>query len=187
MRAPVLAAHDGSTRLGGGDMDLTVDGPDAWLAYVTVGPGNTPADIVVERLNPTWTSGTGQHVRLGTPMAESPALFHRGALWYVIYSAAAPYGVTSAHYATAPAPLGPWTLRGQISARSCEGQSADVAVLTGPSGTVHYVWQVDRWAQSSTGHGLPNQYKATTYLAPLTFAADGTIPSQPCVTAWAFT
>ncbi len=186
-RAPVLAAHDGSSRLGGGDMHLAVDGPDGWLAYVTVGPGNTPADIVIERLDAGWTSGTGQHVRLGTAFAESPALFRRGATWYLLYSAAAPYGVTSAHYATAPSPLGPWTLRGQISARSCEGQSADVDVLTGPSGATYWVWQVDRWAQSPSGHGLPNQYKATTYLAPLVFAADGTIPTQPCVTAWAFT
>jgi hypothetical protein len=186
-REPVLAAHDGSTRLGGGDMDLAVEGADAWLAYVTVGPGNTPADIVVERLDAQWTSGTGQMVRLGVPMAESPSLFRRGALWYLLYSAAAPYGITSASYATAPSPLGPWTLRGQISARSCEGQSADVDLLTAPSGTQVAVWQVDRWAQTPSGHGAANQYRANTYLAPLTFNADGTIPPQGCLANWTFT
>ncbi len=182
--APALAVHDGSERLGGGDLDVTADGADAWITYVTVGPSNTPTDIVIERLSANWLTGTGQFVRLGTTFSESPALFRRGATWYLLYSAAAPYGITSASYATAPAPLGPWTLRGQISATSCAGQSADVDTLTTPTGSPVAVWQVDRWAQTSTGHGAPNQYNANTYLAPLSFTANGLLPAQGCVGQW---
>jgi hypothetical protein len=183
---PQLAVHDGSARLGGGDLDLVVDGEVAYLAYVTIGLNNTPADIVVERLDPAWTSGTGQFARLGKAMVESPGLYRRNGLWVMVYSdPAAPYGITGASYATAPALPGPWTPRSRISTTSCTGQSADVDTLTGPSGTVYQVWQVDRWAQAG-GTFARNQYRANGYVEPLVFGPDGLPATQGCATAWTF-
>ena len=112
-------------------------------------------------------------------------MFKRGSTWYLVYSdPACAYCITGASYATAPSPLGPWTVRTQLRAGSCGGQTA-VDVLRGPSGATYYVWQIDRWAQGSGG-GLPNQFTANNYLAPLSFAADGTIPAQTCVPTWTF-
>ena len=187
---PVLAINDGST-MPYGDEDLVVDPADpstAYLAYTVIDHSVSPSthDIAVEKLDPTWTTGTGQTSRLGRTLVEAPGMFKRGSLWYLTYSdPACAYCITGASYATAPSPLGPWTVRTQLRAGSCGGQTADVDVLRGPSGATYYVWQVDRWAQGSTG-GLPNQYQSNNYLAPLTFNTDGTIPGQSCVPTWTF-
>jgi hypothetical protein len=140
----------------------------------------------VERLDAGWTSGTGQFVRLGKAMVESPAVFKRGASWFLLYSdPAAPYGITGASYATAPSPLGPWTTRAKISTTSCTGQTADVDMLTTPGGGQIAVWQVDRWAQQG-GTFRRNQYLANGYVEPLQFAADGPLLTQGCATVWTF-
>lgn len=190
---PVLAVTDGSGAPFG-DLDITPDSADpavAWIAYTAIdhtGGGNLH-DIVVERLDPTWTTGTGQWTRLGKTLVEAPGLFRRGDTWYLTYSdPACPYcSATGTSYATAASPAGPWTVRGQISGTSCQGQPADVDSLRGPSGALYYVWQVDRWVSGPGGALIRNQYAANNYLAPLTFASAGGIPGQPCTAQWMFT
>lgn len=187
---PVLAVHDDSG-LPFGAESITVDPGDpavAWLAYTTIDHSETPSihDIVVERLDPTWTTGTGQHVRLGLQHNEGPALFKRGSTWYLTYSdPACAYCATGTGYATAPTPLGPWTgTRGQLRPGSCGGQPSNVDVLQRPAGGAVYVWQVDRWVRGPGNTLMANQYLANNYLAPIVFNSDGTIPVQACTGLW---
>jgi hypothetical protein len=162
-----------------GDHDVTV-APDGtgYVAYTLIGDGGLH-DLVVERLDSTLTTGTGEAVRLGLTDVESPSLFERAGTWYLTYSdPACPYCVTGTSYATAPSPLGPWTQRGRFSADSCGGQPAAVDVLT-IDGEQTFLWQVDRWHD-----GAWEQATAPTYAAPLVFAPDGSIPEQECLEAW---
>jgi hypothetical protein len=160
-----------------GDQDVTVarDGT-GYVAYTVIGDGH---DIVVERLDETLTTGTGEAVRLGLSGVESPALFQHAGRWYLTYSdPACPYCVTGTSYSTAPAPLGPWTHHGRFSADSCGGQPAAVDVLT-VDGEQTVLWQVDRWHD-----GARDQASAPTYAVPLVFADDGSIPPQECLQSW---
>jgi hypothetical protein len=59
-----------------------------------------------------------------------------------------------------------------------------VNVVRGPSGATYYVWQVDRWVRGPNNTLERNQYRANNYLAPISFAADGLIPTQPCIGQW---
>lgn len=93
---------------GGGDMDLFVD--DNGTAYLAHSDTSSGYDIVVEKLDPTYTTGTGQFTRVGLQMTEAPSLFKRGGTYYLVISD--PYCAycagTGASYLTAPSPLGPW-------------------------------------------------------------------------------
>jgi hypothetical protein len=169
--------------------DPTVPGGTAaWVVYVAIDHGSVPArhKLVVERLNSTWTSGTGRFVKLAPPMVEAPSMFWRAGRWYLTYSdPACPYCVTGTSYAMARGPLGPWSVKGRISSDSCRGQPAAVNTLRSAGGAVRYIGQTDRWRQLPAGFD-PNQYLATTYLVPLSFRADGTLPAQPCIRTWTF-
>lgn len=184
---PRLAVSDGSV-MPFGDEDITADPARpgvAWVAYTVIdhSGGGSVHDIAVEQLDPTWTTGTGRYVRLHRTLVEAPGLFSRGGRWYLVYSdPACPYCVTSAGWAHAPSPLGPWTA-GPAKLTACVGQPADVSRLRRPSGTDVWVYQTDRWAQGTTL--VRNQYRANNYLAPLAFTADGS-PTHTCTSAWTF-
>jgi hypothetical protein len=93
---------------GGGDMDLFVDTDGtAYLAHSVASGGY---DIAVEKLDASYTSGTGQAVKLGMTHVEAPSMFKRNGIYYLVISD--PYCAycagTGASYLTAPTPLGPW-------------------------------------------------------------------------------
>jgi hypothetical protein len=93
----------------GGDMDLFVDDDGtAYLAYALFGAGY---DEAVEKLDPTYTTGTGEVTRLGLRHTEAPSLFERRGTYYMTLSDpnCAYCDGTGASYLTAPTPLGPWT------------------------------------------------------------------------------
>ena len=93
----------------GGDMDLFVDRDGTgYLAY-TLTRGSY--DEAVERLDPTYTTGTGEAVRIGLRNTEAPSLFERRGTYYMTLSDpnCAYCDGTGASYLTAPSPLGPWT------------------------------------------------------------------------------
>jgi hypothetical protein len=162
-----------------GDHDVTV-APDGtgYVAYTLIGNGGLH-DLVVERLDETLSTGTGEAVRLGLDNVESPSLFQREGTWYLTYSdPACPYCVTGTSYSTAPTPLGPWTGRGRFSDDSCGGQPAAVDTLT-VDGEETFLWQVDRW-----NDGAREQATAPTYAVPLAFGDDGAIPMQECRRTW---
>jgi hypothetical protein len=92
----------------GGDMDLFVDDDGTgYLAYTLTGGGY---DEVVEKLDPTYTTGTGEATRLGLRNTEAPSLFERHGIYYMTLSDpnCAYCDGTGASYLTAPDPLGPW-------------------------------------------------------------------------------
>jgi hypothetical protein len=153
-----------------GDHDVVV-GPDGrgWIAYTVFNPmdGNHH-DIAIERLTPALTSGTGEYVRLGQEMVEAPGLFSRGDRWFLTFSdPACPYcGGTGTGLATAPSPLGPWTITGRLSENSCGGQPAAVSKLGD-----RYLYQSDLWE-----HGKPNQANAAYHHEWLRFEAETPAP-----------
>lgn len=173
--APTLAVG-GQGVLTRGDHDVFVDSVGrGWLAYTLIEKG-VPTDIIVERLNPELTSGTGQSVRLGLDIVEAPALFERDGRFLLTYSdPACPYCAAGTGLASAPSPLGPWTIAPKLSARSCEGQPAEVSQLRLADGPI-WLYVSDRWNK-----GNPNQAGARIWWEPLTFRYDG-LPDPPrCV------
>jgi hypothetical protein len=101
--APTLAV-EGSN----GDENLFVDSDGT--GYVVYTAANQGYDLIVERLNGSYTSGTGSYARLHTSFVEAPAMFERHGLYYVTFSdPACPYcTATGTAYLTARSPLGPW-------------------------------------------------------------------------------
>jgi hypothetical protein len=102
VRVPTLAYKHG------GDMDLFVDDDGtAYLAYTLTGAGY---DQAVEKLDPTYTTGTGEATRIGLRDTEAPSLFSRQGTYYLTLSDpnCAYCAGTGASYLTAPSPLGPW-------------------------------------------------------------------------------
>ncbi len=162
---------------GRGDHDLFVDSAGrGWLAYTLIEKG-LPAAIAVERLNPELTSGTGAFVTLPLGVVEAPSLFERDGRFFLVYSdPACPYCPAGTGLASAPSPLGPWTVAPTLSTTSCGGQPAEVAKLRLADETV-WLYMADRWEK-----GNPNQGRARTWWEPLAFGANG-LPLPPrCVT-----
>ena len=93
----------------GGDMDVFVDRDGtAYLAYTLTGAGY---DVAVEKLDPTYTTGTGHATRLGVRNTEAPSLFERHGSYYLTLSDpnCAYCDGTGASYLTASDPVGHWT------------------------------------------------------------------------------
>lgn len=173
--APTLAVG-GRGNLTRGDHDVFVDSEGrGWLAYTLIEAG-VPTDIVVERLNPELTSGTGEAVALGLGVVEAPSLFEREGRLFLTYSdPACPYCPAGTGLASAPSPLGPWTFASTLSARSCEGQPAEVSQLRLADGPV-WLYVSDRWRK-----GNPNQAEATIWWEPLAFRSNGMPVPPRCV------
>ena len=170
-----------------GDHDIRV-GPDgvAWAAYTVIDSedGNLH-DLVVEKLNPSMTAGTGEFIRLGMRAVEAPALTHRNGTWYLAYSdpMCAYCGGTGTSYQTAPSPLGPWVPRGAITQTSCNGQPAALNLLN-IDGQAAWLYQSDVWHQLSSDQFNPNQTLAVTHLERLRFAADGSLLTIQCAASY---
>lgn len=107
---PVVAANRGvGVGLNNGDNDVFVDDDGtAYLAYTDIRAGHRQK---VERLDSTYTSGTGEVADLGVANTEAPAMFKRHGRYYVTYSdpTCAYCPSTGTSYMTATSPLGPWT------------------------------------------------------------------------------
>ncbi len=110
---PRLAVNAGiPPGVNNGDHDLFADEDGTgYLAYTDWRRGG---DIVVERLDDDWLSGTGDHVRLGVTATEAPSMFRRGERYYITLSDPnCGYCTTGTSYFTAEAPLGPWRGRAE--------------------------------------------------------------------------
>lgn len=178
---PRLAVHLGGL-LPYGDHDIRVDANGVgWVAYTVIDSDTSLHELVVEKLTPSLTTGTGEFVRLGLSAVEAPALTERNGTWYLAYSdpMCAYCGGTGTSYQTAPSPLGPWTLRGAITTTSCNGQPAAINPLT-IDGKPTWLYQSDVWHQLRPGVFNPNQTQALTHLEPLRFAEDGALLPIAC-------
>lgn len=100
-----------SLRGGNGDENLFVDDDNLRTAYLVYTDWRRGGDIVVEKLDQQYESGTEQFVRLALAATEAPAMFKRNGHYYITVSD--PNCVycngTGTSYMTAPTPLGPWT------------------------------------------------------------------------------
>ncbi|MBD8079865.1 family 43 glycosylhydrolase [Cellulosimicrobium arenosum] len=106
---PDLAAPEGAP--GGvnyGDHQVFVDHDgQAYLAFTDWIRGG---DLIVERLDDTYTTGTGDWTRVNIRSTEAPTIFERGGTYYLTYSDPnRGYTTTGTGYVTAPSPLGPWS------------------------------------------------------------------------------
>ncbi|WP_052698033.1 family 43 glycosylhydrolase [Luteibacter yeojuensis] len=171
---PRLAVNAGlPPGLNHGDHDVFVD--DDGTAYLAYTDWRRKGDIVVEKLDGAYTSGSGAFVRLGLTATEAPSLFRRGGRYYLTFSDPnCGYCATGTSYMRASSPLGPWSGRAKISKDSCGGQPADVATLPGKGAAV-YLYQSDRWDHAERNEGL-----ATHYQEPLRFDEAGGIAPLAC-------
>nr|WP_272954567.1 family 43 glycosylhydrolase [Kribbella sandramycini] len=113
-----------------GDHDLFRDSDGtAYLAYTDWRAGG---DIIVEKLDSSYRTGTGQHVRLGVRSTEAPSMFKRNGSYYLTLSDPnCGYCTTGTSYFRADSPLGPWV-----------GSTADAA------------WQLQNQALHANGGGV---------------------------------
>lgn len=110
---------------------------------------------ISRQVNPSMTAGF-----------ESPALFRRGNLYYLLGSGLTSWGMNDNTYYTAAALDGPWTARGNFAPPgklTWNSQTTFVLPITGSKDTT-YLFMGDRWS-------YPKQASAATYVwQPLTVA-----------------
>ena len=91
-----------------GDHQIFID--DDGSAYLTATDWLSGGDLVTERLNDDYTSGSGEWSRVGLRATEAPTIFKRDGTYYLTYSDPnRGYQTTGTGYVTSDSPLGPWT------------------------------------------------------------------------------
>ncbi len=106
---PDLASPEGAE--GGvnyGDHQIFID--DDGVAYLAYTDWLRGGDIIVERLNEDYRSGSGEWSRVNLRSTEAPTIFKRDGTYYLTYSDPnRGYQTTGTSYVTADNPLGPWS------------------------------------------------------------------------------
>lgn len=101
--------HDAPAgNLNNGDEDVFVDRDGtAYLVLTDIVHGHR---LKIERLDPTYTTGTGDVSDLGVTNTEAPSMFTRAGRYYVAYSdpTCAYCSSTGTSYVVSDSPLGPW-------------------------------------------------------------------------------
>lgn len=161
--------------LNNGDHDLFID--DDGTAYLAYTDWRTKGTIVIEKLDDTYLTGTGIHIKNVTNgNTEAPALFKHKGIYYVTYSDpnCGYCSSTGTSYKTAPTPLGPWSDGIKISDNSCGGQPSFVSTFKFASETI-FLYGSDLWNNAAKNEALAN-----FYWAPLTFSDNGAINPLVC-------
>ncbi|WP_406192712.1 RICIN domain-containing protein [Kitasatospora sp. NBC_01560] len=160
--------------------DITVfEDKAAGKAYM-ISSANNNADLMIYELSDDYTQvkdvaanpWPGQH-------RESPALFKRGDVYFMLTSGTSYWDPNQQKYATAPSPTGPWTEMKDVGNHDGhDSQTAFVLPVEG-SDTTSYLYMGDRWA----GVGAdPKRVNDSTYVwLPLQFptATTMTLPWYP--------
>jgi hypothetical protein len=175
------------------DETLFVD-PATGYGYVTymqqIDSSGNYHRLVVERLNSSFTSGTGQYAYVnpttlnGDNRSEAPAMFERGGTYYLVYSTPpcgfCSQGVDTEYKTSTSGPLGPWSNPSPLTSGTpgasdfCPGQSSSVTPVSTTSGT-SYLWQFDRWNTSGSSPAT-----STLFFDPLSFTSGGAINTVNC-------
>ncbi|ASU36260.1 Glycosyl hydrolases family 43 [Mucilaginibacter xinganensis] len=177
---PRLAVNSDAPAAGlnNGDHDTFVD--DDGTGYLAYTDWRTKGSIVIEKLDDTYTTGTGVCIKtVTTGSTEAPALFKRNGIYYVVYSDpnCGYCSGTGASYRTASSPLGPWSEGKKISDNSCGGQPSFVSTIKLAGGSI-FLFGSDLWNNAAKNEALANYY-----WAPLSFNADGSIKPMECLQA----
>ncbi|WP_329493527.1 RICIN domain-containing protein [Kitasatospora herbaricolor] len=157
--------------------DITVfEDRAAGKAYM-ISSANDNADLQIYQLNDDYTQ-VKDLVANPWPGAhrESPALFKRGDVYFMLTSGTSYWDPNQQKYATAPGPTGPWTpMRDVGNSNGHQSQTTFVLPVEG-SETTSYLYMGDRWAgvwsdpkrvNDSTYVWLPLQFPdATTMILP---------------------
>jgi hypothetical protein len=167
-----------------GDGSLFVDQDQkAYFIYTVIGLGH---GVLVEELAEDYLSSTGRASQELAKGCEAPALFRHKDAYYALFDAACCFCTTGsgARVYQATAPLGPYTLLGNINrdgsnAPIVHAQQTYVAALPTSKGE-SLMWMADRWG-SRTDHVKGHDLQ---YWAPLTFNDDGTIASLSFTPQW---
>ncbi|MFI6077303.1 family 43 glycosylhydrolase [Actinoplanes sp. NPDC051343] len=156
---PTLAVNNSAPAggLNNGDHSLFVD--DDGTAYLAYTDWRSSGDIVVERLDTGYLTGTGAFVRLHQSATEAPAMFKRNGVYYLTYSDpnCGYCGGTGTSYKTAAAPLGNWSAGTKLTTDSCGGQPAFVSAIPTSAGTT-YLYASDLWNNGATNEALANYF-----------------------------
>lgn len=198
-----------------GDLGLFKDDDgSAYLAYSANGRGHFDVSvepiphhqIFVEKLAPDYLSSTMECSQPVAGNCESPALFKRNGIYYLLFDNTCCFGKdgSGARVYTSDKPLGPYRYRGNINVKTpadpasvpvtwtkpgsgrpdcvVPAQQTHVAALPTAAGTA-YLWMGDRWHSSIDkikGHDF--QY----WSSPLQFDSDGMIRKLTWEDQWFF-
>lgn len=164
---------DGQLRIpNNGDPSIFVD--DDGTGYLSYTDWRSGGDLIVERLNASYTRGTGDYIRLGMTHVEAPAMFKRGTAYYLTYSdpncgLCAGTGTSARRSAS---PLGPWSPPIKLSDDSCGGQPSHVTRVVDKRGAETFIYQSDLWDPDGKG----DQRRANHYWGPLEFEGESLLP-----------
>jgi Glycosyl hydrolases family 43 len=174
---PTLAVNNTAPAGGVNNGDHTVFVDDDGTAYLAYTDWRSSGDVVVEKLDSSYLSGTGQYTRLHQTATEAPAVFKRNGTYYLTYSDpnCGYCGGTGTSYKTASSPIGTWSAGTKVTTNSCGGQPAFVSTIPTTSGTV-YLYASDLW-----NNGNANEALANYFWAPLSFDGSGHIQTIGCV------
>jgi len=162
----------------GGDFDIFVDSDG--VAYLIV---THYTSFCIEKLDETFTSGTGQMGTIKSPSAaEAPVMFKRNDLYYVLFgtSCCACKEGSNVWVYTASSPLGPYTLLGDIGTQDgkyvTRAQQSTILQVPSEDGTMQYIWLGNQWGTAPDGcynHDLiswfPLQFQQNNSIAQLTW------------------
>jgi hypothetical protein len=160
-----------------GDHGLFVDEDGTgYVIYTSIALNH---GISIEKLTEDFLSSTLEGTGILAEGCEACAMFKRDGKYYVLFDDCCcfcPQG-TGARVYSASAPLGPYTLLGNINRKKKDGtptipaQQTHVAQIPSKNG-MQYLWMGDRWGSRPDGiKGHDFQY----WSSPLKFLPDGTI------------
>lgn len=161
-----------------GDYDLFVEGGKAY--HVRTG-------LTIAPLDASFTVPTGASVTISNGGVEGPAMFRRGAIYYLLVGpgCCACRGGSDIVVYTAPAPMGPWTLTpGSVGRNTSQpfdahsplnyathAQQTKVIEVPDGRGNTQYLWLGNQWVSEV---GQPRNQNLL-YWAVLEFDAQGAI------------
>lgn len=174
---PTLAVQGTGKGVNNGDFGLFVDSNGT--AYIVHTDVANQANLYVEQLNASYTSGTGNNVRVGQSGVESPDIFKYKNTYYLVYGPSCPYcNNAKTEYSTSTSLPGTWSAPTTLNNNSCAGQASFVALLPTTAGTT-YMYASDLW-----NNGAHNEALANYFWTPLTFNSDGSIQPFSCTSSF---
>ena len=168
-----------------GDFDVFVDPADGAAYHVRTG-------LTIAPLAANFSARDAARGAVNVPDGgvEGPAMFARAGVYYMLVGlgCCACRGGSNVVVYTAPAPLGPWTRRGDVGSNTTDGhtfnahspynfvtraQQTKVVRVVGAAGQEQWLWIGNAWV-TATEPGAPRDHDLL-YFALLEFDADGMI------------
>lgn len=174
IETPSVQLSQAAHQPGDGSLFVDDDGT-AYFIYTVIGLEH---GIRIEKLTADYCDSTGEVSGILDTGCEAPSLFRRGDTYYALFDSCCCFCErgSGARVYTAPKPLGPYRLRGNIN-RDAKGRPTIAAqqtyVVRIPTPEGHeFLWMGDRWGSRPDGiKGHDLQY----WSEPLVFTPEGGI------------